>query len=354
MKKINSILMVILFAVLLVNTGCKKDFDTNNDFFYRVTSKIPYSEIKVINKNFKGIQGSENMLYFPDMETFKYVLDDLRKQMLEYDSVFMEKYKNYTLEEINKIIEEIGYNEEQPLYDFAKYYNFYNLHQKIAELEIIFLQNDELDINNDPDNNFIIEKELRTLLNTDCEVKINDTIYKLTETGYYAICDGNLKSLQIIDNNLNNHNISIKNVLYVGESNDSKAIGCNSNKYCSGYENNERANYKIKWVVSHWTHPWERRVIAKIDNYKKKNHGWTKEKAYSYCKVYGYVSGIDINGNAECDVQYNFNPYNSFSHNYGVKSWEHKIKVPTKTKSDWVKAKFIGIDGISCVETLIW
>lgn len=46
MKKINSILMVILFAVLLVNTGCKKDFDTNNDFFYRVTSKIPYSEIK--------------------------------------------------------------------------------------------------------------------------------------------------------------------------------------------------------------------------------------------------------------------------------------------------------------------
>ncbi len=355
MRKIK-ILTIGTIAVILGIIACKKEVELqtqtkDSGFDYQVSSNIPYSQIKTINKGFKGTKGSDIMLCFPDMETFRFVMNELKRQTTEYDSAFMAKFNNLGIDAINEKVEEIGYDEEKPLFNFAEYFKFYNLHRQIAEQETEYLKQEELNIENDPDNHFIIEDEVRALLNSDCEVKINDTIYKLTEEGYFAICDGNLKSLQKIGEKKGG-NISIPNVIFVEGKTDTKADGCNSDQ--RNADKKESGKYQIKWVVSHWTHPWDRRVTAKIDNYYKKGaflNTWVKQKAVSYCKVYGYISGTDGN----CDTQVNFNPSNiGLNSGSAVESWEHTIFVSTKTKSGWVKAYFSGINGITHERTLTW
>lgn len=358
MKKFKIFALSTLVVVIGI-IACKKEAEIqqetkNTSFDYKVTTNLPYSSIKTINKSFKGENGSDLILWFPDMPTFKFVMKELKRQLYEYDSVFISQFSNLGIEAINAKAEEIGYNEEKPLVDFADFYSFNSLHKAIIDQENIFLQQENPDIENDPDNHFIIEDEIRALLNTDCEVKINDTIYKLTEEGYYAICDGNLKSLEIL-NNSNGNLHTLPDVLFF--EGNSKAEGCNSNKRNADYKKSDNNKYRIKWVVSHWTHPWDRRCIAKIDNYYYKGaflNKWVKQKANSYCKVYGYISNIDNQGNANCDEQLNFNPQNTGSYANAVKSWEHRIDVQTKTRSGWVKATFIGINGITHNQTLTW
>ncbi len=345
-------------------SSCSKENDKDNNsksFYYKVSSRIPYNKITVIDKGFSGRNGSNLMLSFADMNTCNFVLDELDRQVREYDSVFLSQFDSLNnIEVINNVAEEVNYDENQPLYEFADFYTMYSLLKNIQEQEDIFLQQDEQNIEDDPDNHFIVENQVRAILNSDCEVKIADTIYKLTENGYYAIPNGNLKSLKNLSDNIddNGKTVYLPNVIFCGDNDDIRASDCRSNKRNYGYKKSSDGNYRIKWVVSHWTHPWERRVIAKIDNYKKRkpsSNRWKKVKANSFCKVYGYVSAVSSNGEANCSTQFNFNPSNlGLNSNGPVKSHEHKIIVQTKTTSTWVKGNFYGVAGIEHDQTLTW
>lgn len=341
-------------AAFVFFAACKKEVQlkkeaTNSGFDYQVESKLPYSQIKTVKIDFGTTNGNKMMLSFPSMSTFKFAMNELKRQTMEYDKAFMKKYNNRSIEELNKKMEELQYNSEKPLLDFSAHYKFYNLYSQIEEREKTFLQQEELAIENDPDNHFIVEDEVRALLNTECEVMINDTIYKLTEKGYYAVCDGNLASLQELRNNGINYT-SLPNVTFSGTDN-SRDI-CDTDKRNSDYK--PVGNYRIKWVVSHWTHPWGRRVTAKLDNYYyqgKLFKKWVKKGAASYCQVYGYVSGTDGN----CNTQFDFNPTQAgASSGTPVESWEHTIAVETKTKSEWMHAYFAGINGITHYQILRW
>src|SRR5688572_10169541 len=97
MKKIK-VLVIGSVPVILGITACKKEQMTQVEptasFDHQVHSSIPYSSIKKINKGYTGPHGSREILSFPDMATFKLVMNDLKNQLAEYDKAFMNKYPN--------------------------------------------------------------------------------------------------------------------------------------------------------------------------------------------------------------------------------------------------------------------
>lgn len=299
------------------------------------------------------------MLVFPDMETFKATLAELERQTKELDDAFVEFYSDLDEEALNAKEEEIAFNEEKPLYDFENFLNFNSLHQQIAIEEEQWLSQEELDMGNDPDDHFVFEEELRSLLNADGEVQIGNSIYKLTEDGYFEITDGDLNSLAIIDNNNKNYNSLPKNIIFVGNENsflksddDDNNDDCRSWKSKSSFK--KKGDKRIKWKVKHSTWPWDRYASAKTTNYKKKKRGWKKYRAYTKTKVYGFISDKNADGSADCTKKLNFNPDNNYAVHNSKKSVKHKIIVLTKTKSGWIKGYHYGAGGISYTSTLTW
>ncbi len=346
--KIHTISLAILIVGL---SACIKEKSLNpistSEFQYDVKSVIDYSSIQVKPKGFNGKSGSSKILVFKDMETFLFTLNELERQTLELDNAFVETYKDLDEEAINEKEEEIGFNEDRPLYDFANKLGFKSLFEKIDTEEEEWLNQEEPDWDNDPDNHFVDIEEVRTLLNVDGEVQIGDFIYKLTEDGYFEISDGSLQSLKLLDGN-NLKYISLPaNTVFVGDGNSQSKLSssdCRSGKSDKDFE--EFGSKRIKWRVSHRTYIWGRYAIAKTKNYKKKRRRWKKYRTYVSADVYGFVSS-----DADCSGQVDINPDGLYE-SKTAKKVTHKIKVEGKTKSGWIKGYHYGAEGIVKYSTL--
>lgn len=347
--KIHTISLAILIVGL---SACIKEKSLNpistSEFQYDVKSVIDYSSIQVKPKGFNGKSGSSKILVFKDMETFLFTLNELERQTIELDNAFVEFYKDLDEEAINEKEEEIGFDEQRPLYDFANNLAFKSLHKKIAIEEELWLNQEEPDWNNDPDNHFVDLEELRSLLNVDGEVQIGNFIYKLTEDGYFEIANGSLQSLKLLDvSNLGKTSLPA-NTVFVGDGNSQSKLSssdCRSGKSDWGYQN--AGSKRIKWRVSHRTYLWGRYAIAKTKNYKKKRRRWKKYRTGVLADVYGYVS---VDG--DCSVQSDdINP-DGFSKIKNAKRVTFKIKVEGKTKSGWIKGYHSGADRIVKNSTL--
>jgi len=348
--KIHTISLAILIVSL---SACIKEKSIINpistsEFQYDVKSVIDYSNIQVNPKGFNGKSGSDKILVFKDMETFLFTLNELERQTIELDNAFVKFYKNLDEEAINEKEEEIGFNEERPLYDFANKLGFKSLYEKIAIEEELWLNQEEPDWDNDPDNHFVDLEEVRTVLNTDGEVQIGNFIYKLTEDGYFEIANGSLQSLKLLDvSNLAKTSLPA-NTVFVGEGNSQLKLSssdCRSGKSDWGFT--EFGNRRIKWRVSHRSYLWGRYAITKTKNYKKKRRRWKKYRTNVLADVYGYVS-VDDDCSAQSD---DINP-DGFSKIKKAKRVTFKIKVEGKTKSGWIKGYHSGADGIVKNSTL--
>jgi hypothetical protein len=345
----------ITFGLILLLAGffaCTKEENLENSnqskFEYDLKSQIPYSSISKRDKGYKGTNGSTEILVFPNMNSIRLTKRDLDRQVKELDSAFVSAFSNLDDDARNDKEVELNFSATKPLIDFNSFFLYYSLYQDIAHQELVWMENENLVHNTDPDNHFVFEYSLRAILNTDCEVQVGDSIYKITADGYFALPATNLKSLAAIDIDPNNFK-ELFDIVFIGnDCNWCKATGCESNKRNDGAKTT--GNNRIKWVVSHWTHPWDRRVASKVDNYHKHgSQGWHKYSTYCAAKVYGYIS----NAAGECDGQFNFNPNNVYA-TATAKHLEHKIDVQTKTKSGWVNGYTYGAGGISNTKTLTW
>ncbi len=353
--KIHTISLAILIVGL---SACIKEKSLNpintSEFQYDVKSVIDYSSIQVKPKGFNGKSGSSKILAFKDMETFLFTLNELERQTIELDNAFVEFYKDLDNEAINEKEEEIGFDEQRPLYDFANNLAFKSLFEKIAIEEELWLNQEEPDWNNDPDNHFVDLEELRSLLNVDGEVQIGNFIYKLTEDGYFEIANGSLQSLKLLDVSNLGKTLLPANTVFVGDGNSQSKLSssdCRSGKSDKAFET--FGNRRIKWRISHRTYVWGRSAIAKTKNYKKKRRRWKKYRTNVLASVSGYVSGINpTTGDADCSVRSNdINP-DRISKMKNAKRVTFKIKVATKTKSGWIKGYHYGADGIAKNSTL--
>lgn len=284
-----------------------------------------------------GVTVEDGLLRFQSEDHIKQTIDGLYELYLEHEDAFLAAHPNVQGDDLIQVEEEIGFNDYAPYEEFESSLSFSSLRSKINQEATAYYESG-VDDDNNPENHFVLEDAVRTVLNKFEEVKIGDAIYKFYQHGYIKIVDGDFSTLLQIreDQDLvfSLDNVEIEGM--VGSSANKAAIICDgfrgkNGKYIVG-------NNKIEWRVAIQTYPWSRYVIAESTNFKNSN-GWKKTRAYTFCRVWGDVSGT-INGIADCTSAFTFNFSNgAYSDKYNTKDWQHKINVVTRTQTDWVKGQ---------------
>ncbi len=323
MKKV--IYGVLIFSTIsLVFLACKKESGKN------FTETI-HSNTKSSNSQIENVQG---LLKFNDIDHVSKTIAKLEDSFNKQEEKFLKKYKGSTGEEFIQIEENIGYQDHLPFIEFENNLNFSSLRKSIEEkLKNYLLVNDDgLD---NPDSHFIIEKEVRAILNENSEMIIGSDIYKFYPEGYIIIANQDFSKLF----NIRNDKSLIFKLSGIKIEGSFEKAACNGHQAQTG--NYTTGTRRIHWRVAIQTFPWDRYVIAKSVNYVKKNGNWKKIRGYTKCRVWGDVGNYTlVNGQAQedCDKPLNFNTVSGFySDQSDVKDWKHKISVQTRTQTNWVK-----------------
>ncbi|NPD47732.1 hypothetical protein [Lentimicrobium sp. S6] len=229
--------------------------------------------IKVVNLDAPN-KSNIQMLEFSSSQLFTQTLKNLQEELEQCDSVFLSTYSYLSDSLLNEKEDEIGFDEWQPLNDFINYYGFTNsMKLSFEQAEADWLDNEVLDTLNSPHQEYIFGIEEMTLLNSEGEVKIGDSILKLTSRGFVYITDGDLvKLIKVRDEDwsvLSDPNV-ISNI-------DLSKGTCAT---CDGWERDYNWDYydndkkKVYMQISFHAYPWYAVCKSKIVSYKKYWYGW--------------------------------------------------------------------------------
>ena len=253
MKRIFSIAAVVMLLVVLVMGSCEKENTTsieNNE------NEINLIESKVLNQNFDDIKVSNGRLVFNNLESFRSTYRELDSMNNLYSLECQKIFHNLTVEEIIELSEtkEIDYNLVYS--NFENSLNFRSLRAEIQDKVDKFNEiYDQKELSN-PDNHYICDKTLRTLLNTNGEVIIGNSIFIfMTEEITVEIFNLDFSILEKLNiNSLENLEKDGLITVYGDYKEDETCVECKATK-C-------RENISTGWDVYTW---WEDNIKRKIE-----------------------------------------------------------------------------------------
>jgi hypothetical protein len=151
-----------------------------------------------------------------------------------------------------------------------------------------------LDIQNDPDNHFIVGEELRSLFNVNNEIIIGSSIYKVFEDWVVIeIKNLELKELEVLcDKNSFDFSQLNENCVVHNPPQIKKSSTCKANKDNVEYEN-YAINYKSKVRITITNAPFIHFVKAEVTKYKFDTaHGdWDKDDGFIEVGVGAKIRG---------------------------------------------------------------
>jgi len=188
--KNNVALKSLIGLILLLNiVACNKKSIDNQELNLLQKGSGPMAESRSLSisclEEYGPISIENDMLVFTDYEQLEGIRACLQEQVDMHNAWFDSQYGHLPPSEQQDIIEETGFDEFQPLTDFEAALGFKSLRQTINAAVTIWLQQDLLDFDNNPDNHPVQVDELRALLNPDAKVKIGETVYDFDEDGVY-------------------------------------------------------------------------------------------------------------------------------------------------------------------------
>jgi hypothetical protein len=215
------------------------------------------------------------MLEFSSIAAYDSTITALENQINSHDDSFLAQYASLDEEAVNAKEVEVGFVYQQPLIDFENSYKITNsMRQVFVAEEANWLNNEILDLATDPSNIYVFDIAEMSLLNEKGEVKIGNSLLKLTKGGFIEITDGDINILIRIDNGdmsaLAEPNV-VTNIDEASRSGDcawwkGKDFG---HEYVTG------SKKVIKHVHFH-AYPWEGVSEAEITSYKKSGSKWVK------------------------------------------------------------------------------
>ncbi len=289
MKKLT--FLVVIAMALTVFNGCQKE-NLKPDIGNEVTSQ--YSLHKSL---IEGVENRDGVLIIENQEAFDVLVDKLDEEDQKWNDNFGQTYEDLTEEQLDLLIETTGFSENAVFTAFEEYLSFNSLRAEIFEKQLDWLDNEELDFENDPDNHLIFDDAARVLFNENCEIMIGESIYKLIpENGVvYEIVDGNFETLNVLraenELSLKSAQINLPNVIIHNEENVLKSTAdlfdnCQANIYRHDYK--IKGEHMVKIVLSMNNYPWSHTIKAKSKHFKKKRGRWKKRRAN--LKI--YIGGV--------------------------------------------------------------
>jgi len=225
----------------------------------------------------QGVELQNGVLKFKTLDQLKSVIAVLEEESVNLYTTFKEKHKDLNEEELFNAMEEENFNSQEVYESFENYFGFKSLRTKISEEETIWLNNEELDMDKNPNNHFIVGDAERTVLSCNCDLMVGNSIYLVQKDfSIIEITNGDFSTLQKI---LNKNKESLKNVVYHTQYQISE-----NNKGLWRYNADESGtyktgDYKMEYRVTITNGIWWHFVKATTDSYYKK--GWSWKKRYT-------------------------------------------------------------------------
>lgn len=270
------------------------------------------------------IQNQDGILVFNSSSDVEQAIEYLEYKYDQYSDAFAAQYPGLTADEFADIEEAVGFNDDQPYIDFENQHGIYSLRALISAQENYWLENTAGDstAGTDPDDLYMLDYELRTLVNADGYLKVGTLYYVFLSDGSYYTYDGGggggdcpdpqidcpveLASLK----NLKSGDPLPKGVKYYHAdpivANFFAAPGCTSWKKDNGFVYNSERTWRFKWKVKVFDGPFSGpgRVKAITKSQRKKNGRWKTRSATIGAQVYGNVVQQNCSGGGYVESYY--------------------------------------------------
>ncbi|MEZ4855491.1 MAG: hypothetical protein R2812_03310 [Gelidibacter sp.] len=279
-----------LVFLLVLFCSCEKDNITEAP----ANALVPTKGIRFIPNNSTTNRTSvvNGMLAFDDVATFLSTIETLANDAEAYDDDFVAKWNYLSDDDLEAKEIELGHNPDQPLVDFENQFSGFTSLRKTIEVQLDnLIKNETLNDTNDPDDHFIMDNEVRTVLNADAQVMIGHSLFQMTMFGYVEVTDGDFNTLALVASSdastLNLPNVVISGGYYGSSSGNNTQTtppgtptDCRTDYYEINYKTTS-SNRRIKGIqkLKGQNGIWGSKIKAKT-KYQKKRWwgGWTSKR----------------------------------------------------------------------------
>lgn len=250
------------------------------------------------------IQNENGILAFNSSSDIEQAITYLEYKYDQYSDAFAAQYPGLTADQFADIEEAVGFNDDQPYIDFENQYGIYSLRASLTAQEDYWLETTAGDetAGVDPDDLYMNDYELRTLVNADGYLKVGTLYYVFLSDGSYYTYDGGGGGGDCPDpqidcpvlfaslKNLKSSDPLPKGVKYY-QSEPTVSIFvpdlCKINYKDKGFRPN--GSWRFKWKLKSSDGPFAGpgRVKAITKSYRKKFGRWQRRGATIGAKVYG-------------------------------------------------------------------
>lgn len=192
MRTTKTLTAIMVIATLCIINGCKKP-QVENDKDPKVLASYT-----TLDNSYSGVTASDGLLWFDDIEAFQEVTEQIEANYIAWNEAFTDEYSELDEEDFNEQAENENYREDEAMFNFEALFtgDFISLRYHILEQEVAWLAVTPLDHYNDPDDYFIEDHILRTVLSWRNEIAIGNSIYKIYEFEVFEITDGDIETLE--------------------------------------------------------------------------------------------------------------------------------------------------------------
>ncbi len=230
----------------------------------------------------------------------------------QYSDAFAAQYPGLTADQFADVEEATGFNDDQPYVNFENQYGIYSLRASLAAQEYNWLETTAGDetAGTDPDDLYMDDYEVRTLVNSDGYLKVGTFYYVfLSDDSYYTYdggggcveCPIQLAAIK----KLKPGDPLPTGVKYFKSTPTPNLVapGCRSDARSKDFRYNSDRTWRFKWKVKVWDGPFDGpgRVKAITKSSRKKNGRWQVRGAKISAQVYGDVVGQDCTGGTAVD-----------------------------------------------------
>jgi len=291
-------LLIILAAVIFY--ACKKDTvlnsDTENPLRSPMSNELQLLYQQLPTPNFGNIRlVNGDILQFESKEHYTQVYDALYAHYRAWNDLFIETYDKGTEEELDKIIEELNFDDQTPLIAFEQKYKETNntLRAMSVEQEEVWLERGAQGL--PPTDSIIICPIERTLFSKFYEVCIQDTICQLRSNGTSVLIP--IAAINFINQirNASTSELSQMASTWGIVVNEPLRGNCYYSSWSKSDEQPNGTNYKFKWSYD-FRRTWFNgpRTTVTMDAYKRQNAQSAWQKDYGTCTSLGSKTQVRI------------------------------------------------------------
>lgn len=260
-----------LFAAVL-STSCEKETLAGNEAI-----DVQEAPIKKVVFNLpsdgRSYSSSGTMMSFSTIQEYENTIQYLMDAVEAHQDAFYLQYGDLSDDEMDAIAQNIGYDDYQPLIDFEEQHGFTNsMRKNMKALEEIWLANEELDPETDPDNDNVFDIFDQTLYNEVGELMLAGKVLSYDKPNFdYEILSDYENSLVKINNG---EDVSNDPNIDLFEKSSSSCIFWKEQHDWHQFSNNRKVKRKVK-VRRYWGGT-QIITTAKIVSHRKKRFGWAR------------------------------------------------------------------------------